>query len=75
MAQTSTSGPSHPQARSEIDSSIARLLRYRFGDGLVYFRGEKERSLFALAVERGLISQEGYLTPEGRSFLATAGGD
>ena len=32
-------------------------------------------SLFALAVERGLISREGYLTPEGHSFLATHGSD
>ena len=75
MEQASTSTASQPPARSETDSSIARLLGHRFGDGLIYFRDEEERSLFYLAVERGLLSQEGYLTPEGHSFLVACGGD
>ena len=75
MAQASTSTTPQPFARSKTDSSIARLLGHRFGDGLVYFRDEEERSLFGLAIERGLLSQEGYLTPEGHSFLMACGGD
>ena len=61
--------------RSDTSSSIARLLGHRFGGGLVYFRAEGERKLFSLAVEWGLISREGYLTPEGHSFLAAHGSD
>ena len=75
MAQESTSKEQQSRDRSEASSGIARLLGHRFGDGLVYFRDESERNLFALAVERGLISREGYLTPEGHSFLATHGSD
>ena len=75
MAQASTPTTLQPFARSRTDSGIARLLGHRFGDGLVYFRDESERYLFNLAVERGLISQEGYLTPEGHSFLAAHGYD
>ena len=74
MAQASISNE-RPRARSEATSGIARLLGHRFGDGLVYFRDEGERKLFSLAVEWGLLSREGYLTPEGHSFLAAHGGD
>ena len=75
MANEST--PDEPGSGDPPDTSsgIARLLAHRFGDGLVYFRDEGERKLFGLAVEWGLISREGYLTPEGHSFLATHGGD
>lgn len=75
MAKEST--PDGPERRDllDISSGIARLLAHRFGDGLVYFRDEGERKLFGLAVEWGLLSREGYLTPEGHSFLATHGGD
>ena len=62
-------------ARAETSSGIARLLGHRFGDGLVYLRDESERKLFKLAVELGLVSGEGYLTPEGHSFLAAHGSD
>ena len=75
MAKESTPDEPGSDARPETSSGIARLLAHRFGDGLVYFRDEGERKLFGLAVEWGLISREGYLTPEGHSFLATHGGD
>ena len=75
MGQEST--PEEPGSGEppEPRTGIARLLGHRFGDGLVYFRDEGERKLFGLAVEWGLISREGYLTPEGHSYLATHGGD
>ena len=75
MAQASISKTPHSRTEPDPGSGIARLLGHRFGDGLVYFRDESERYLFNLAVERGLISQEGYLTPEGHSFLAAHGYD
>ena len=68
MAQASFS--TAPRVGAETSSGIARFLGHRFGDGLVYFRDESERRLFALALEWGLIDREGYLTPEGHSFLA-----
>ncbi len=75
MAQESTLGESGAGDRPDTIAGIARLLTHRFGDGLIYFRDEGERKLFGLAVEWGLISREGYLTPEGHSFLATHDGD
>ena len=75
MAQSSFSKASQSRAEPDSGSGIARLLEHRYGDGLVYFRDRSERYLFNLAVERGLISREGYLTPEGRSFLAAHGSD
>ena len=75
MAKESSLGRTGARGRSDTSSGIARLLGHRFGDGLVYFRDEGERKLFGLAVEWGLLSREGYLTPEGHSFLATHGGD
>ena len=75
MAKESTPDEPGSGDRPDTISGIARLLAHRFGDGLVYFRDEGERKLFGLAVEWGLISREGYLTPEGHSFLAAHGGD
>ena len=75
MAQASISKTPRPRTGADFSSGIARLLGHRYGDGLVYFRDESERYLFSLAVERGLISREGYLTPEGHSFLAIHGDD
>ena len=75
MAQASISKEPRSRDRTDTSSGIARLLGHRFGDGLVYYRDEGERKLFNLAVEWGLISGEGYLTPEGHSFLATHGDD
>ena len=75
MAQASISKTPQPRAGAGFSLGIARLLGHRYGDGLVYFRDGSERHLFNLAVERGLISPEGYLTPEGHSFLAVHGDD
>ena len=58
---------------AETLSGVARLLGHRFGDGLVYFTEDHERNLFNLAVEWGLITGDGYLTPEGQAFIATHG--
>ena len=75
MARASISDTPQTVAGADFSSDIARLLSHRYGDGLVYIRDESERSLFDLAVARGLISPEGYLTPEGHSLLAAHGGD
>ena len=75
MAQAPISKSLRSPHLPENSSGIARLLGHRFGDGLVYFRDESERKLFELAVELGLLSHEGYLTPEGHSFLADHGSD
>lgn len=52
------------------DQAILQLLGHRYGDGLVYFRDDGERRLFERAVNMGLVSRDGYLTPAGKSFLA-----
>jgi len=64
----------HPMPGTEscetLDPAVARLLEHRYGDGLVYLRDQGDRVLYRQAVELGLISREGYLTPEGRAWLA-----
>ena len=75
MAQASISNSPVSRTATDFISGIARMLAHRYGDGLVYFRDEGERHLFNLAVERGLISPEGYITPDGHSFLAVFGDD
>ena len=73
MTQALSSPARAPQARTETHSGIARLLGHRFGDGLVYFTEDNERNLFKQAVEWGLITGDGYLTPEGQAFVAAYG--
>lgn len=54
----------------EIDTALVRLLEHRYGDGLIYLRDNGERRVYERAIKMGLVSREGYLTPEGRSLLA-----
>ena len=53
-----------------IESDIARVLEFHYGDGLVYLPKNQPGSLFKLAENKGFIDQEGYLTRKGRSLLA-----
>lgn len=52
------------------DAQLAAVLESRFGDGMVNLPRHRPRHLFDLAVDRGLIDAEGYLTRKGRAFLA-----
>lgn len=54
----------------DMESDIARVLEYRYGDGLVYLPKHQPESLFKIAKTKGFIDQEGYLTRKGRSLLA-----
>jgi hypothetical protein len=65
-----------PKELSErVDPALIQLLAHRYGDGLVYLREDGERRLFEQAVNMGLVSREGYLTPAGRSLMARFGND
>ncbi len=54
----------------DIESDIARVLGFRYGDGLVYLPKHQPESAFKKAKTEGYIDQEGYLTRKGRSLLA-----
>lgn len=54
----------------DIESDIAKVLEYRYGDGLVYLPKHQPESLFEMAKNQGFIDQEGYLTRKGRNLLA-----
>jgi translation initiation factor 2 beta subunit (eIF-2beta)/eIF-5 len=53
-----------------IESDIAKVLEYRYGDGLVYLPKHQPESLFKIAKNQGFIDPEGYLTRKGRGLLA-----
>ena len=52
--------------------SFEKLLTKHFGDGLIYLPKSANFGILRDAVSRGLVSEEGYLTRKGRSFLANA---
>ena len=54
----------------DMESDIARVLEYRYGDGLVYLPKHRPERLFNMAKTEGFIDHEGYLTRKGRSLLA-----
>ena len=54
----------------ELESDIAKVLQYRYGDGLVYLPTNQPDSLLRMAKSRGYVDQEGYLTRKGRYLLA-----
>ena len=59
----------------DVDQAILMLLGHRYGDGLVYLQNDAEEQLFDQAVQLGLVSSEGYVTPRGLSLLARYGDD
>jgi len=52
------------------ESDIVKILNNRFGDGVVYLSKNMPRRVYNLAVKRGFISQDGYVTRKGRTLLA-----
>lgn len=52
------------------ESDIVKILSNRFGDGVVYMSKNMPKRVYHLAVKRGFISQEGYITRKGRVLLA-----
>lgn len=65
ILNTSSSEPDQ-----ELESDIARVLEYRYGDGLVFLPKSQPDGLFKIAKTRGFIDTEGYLTRKGRHLLA-----
>ena len=60
-------------APEDVPPELVQLLDHRYGDGLVYLREAAERTLYRQAMRLGLISSEGYLTPEGFAVIARHG--
>jgi len=54
----------------DMESDIAKVLEYRYGDGLVYLPKHQPERLFKMATTEGFVNQEGYLTRKGRCLLA-----
>ena len=48
---------------------VKQLLERRFGDGQIYVPKATSGALVADAVQRGLMSQDGFITRKGRAFL------
>lgn len=59
-----------PNVEQDLESDIAKILEFRYGDGLVYLPSNQPESLFKVAKTKGFIDQEGYLTRKGRYLLA-----
>jgi hypothetical protein len=53
------------------ESEIALILQHRYGDGMVYLPRHKSKALFALAIQRGYIDKDGYVTRKGRTLIAS----
>jgi hypothetical protein len=51
-------------------TEIVKVLSNRFGDGVVYLSRNMPRRIYNLAMKRGFISPEGYVTRKGRTLLA-----
>ena len=60
-------GPDARDTTSERVHSprLMRLLDQHFGDGLVYLQSPEDRETFRMAIEEGLVEEDGYLTPAG----------
>lgn len=52
------------------ETDIVKILNNRFGDGVVYLSKNMPRRIYSLAVRKGFISEDGYITRKGRTLLA-----
>ncbi|MGE0373578.1 MAG: hypothetical protein AB7N24_23735 [Dehalococcoidia bacterium] len=57
----------------ELERQLAGLLANRFGDGTLYLARAGHRGLLDIAIRRGLVSEEGFVTRKGRALLARSG--
>ncbi len=55
---------------SEENEALQELLGHHYGDGSVYLPRGIPANLVTKAKEQGLIDEEGYLTRDGRQYLA-----
>ncbi len=53
------------------EPQLAELLSHHYGDGFVYLVSAGLETWYKLAVEKGYVSDDGYLTRKGRALLAS----
>ncbi len=57
----------------DLERRVAGLLANRYGDGTLYLSQADAKGLLDLAIQRGFVSDEGFVTRQGRAFLARTG--
>jgi hypothetical protein len=61
-----------PSSQSQsAEPQIAEILSHHYGDGFVYLVNASLEAWYKLAVEKGYVSDDGYLTRKGRALLAS----
>jgi hypothetical protein len=63
-------GPDRSSAKQGLIDECAKVVARRYGDGTVYLPAGTPRALFYVCIQRGLITDEGFVTRKGREFLA-----
>jgi len=53
------------------EPQLAEILSHHYGDGFVYLVNASLKAWYKLAIEKGYVSDDGYLTRKGRAFLAS----
>lgn len=51
---------------------VEKLLAHHYGDGYIYLPKSMKSDVLQDAKRQGLVSEDGFLTRKGRSFLAGA---
>jgi hypothetical protein len=59
--------------KQDLERQVAGLLANRYGDGTLYLARTGERGLLNIAIQRGFVSEEGFVTRKGRALLARTG--
>lgn len=58
-----------PEPSPCSESAFAEMLSHHYGDGIVYLCRGGARMIYQLAMQRGYVSDDGYLTRKGRALL------
>ena len=73
VASTSTEKSTGESTTGHREVAMVDFLGQHYGDGVVYLRSAHDRLLYHHALERGLINEEGYLTPAGFKYWRNKG--
>ncbi|MGH6635837.1 MAG: hypothetical protein ACRED0_06765 [Gammaproteobacteria bacterium] len=61
-----------PSSQTQLpEPQLAEILSHHYGDGFVYLVSASLGAWYRLAIEKGYVSQDGYLTRKGRALLAS----
>ncbi|MGH8660029.1 MAG: hypothetical protein ACREV4_16595 [Gammaproteobacteria bacterium] len=61
-----------PSSQAQVpEPQLVEILSHHYGDGFVYLLNASLEAWYKVAIAKGYVSDDGYLTRKGRALLAS----